>query len=41
MSGVCLSSIWKMGHRDLKLLCTRYMMPTSRRAAARFWRMLK
>ncbi len=31
----------EMGHRDLSLLRTRYMMPASRRTAARFWRMLK
>ena len=30
-----------MGHRDLNLRRTRYMMPSSRRNAARFWRMLK
>ncbi len=31
----------EMGHRDLNLLRSRYMMPSSRRNAARFWRMLK
>ena len=31
----------EMGHHDLNLLRTRYMMPTHRRAAAQFWRTLK
>ena len=31
----------EMGHRDLSLLRSRYMMPSSRLNAARFWRALK